>query len=147
MAVTAKMFTKFVTSMANKEVDINTDTLKCALFTSALTASQTNDQYFNRSPYTSNEVSQANGYTTGGATVATPTFSTSGKTWTMDAVNPAWTVTSTGFGYKQAVFYYSLAATPYPLVCIVDMGATVTAAAGTHTIVLDSSGIATVTVA
>lgn len=147
MAVTAKMYTKFVNSMANKEVDLNTNTIKVALFTSALTASQTNDQYFNRTPYTANEVSQANGYTTGGATCATPTIGTAAKVWTFDSANPSWTVTSTGFSYRHAIFYASLAATPYPLITAVDMGATVTAAAGTHTLVLDAAGIAKVTVA
>lgn len=146
MAVTAKAFSKFPLSALNKELDLNTDTIKCALFTSAHAPSQDDDQYYDAA-HGMTQVSQANGYTTGGAAVSSPTIATTTKVTTFDSEDPSWTVTSTGFTYRYAVFYDDSPASNKPLISYVDFGADVTAVAGTHTIVLDATGIAALTVA
>lgn len=140
MAVTAKMYDTFPESCAEKKVDVLNDTIKCALFTSAVAPTQADA---NVSGLT--QVSQANGYTTGGVAVGSPTSTVAGHVWTLNAADPAWTVTGAGFSYRYAVFYADLATDV--LISYVDFGADVTAAAGTHTIVLDAAGIVTVTAA
>lgn len=145
MAVTAKQFAKFPLSLMNKEADLNSDTIKVALFTSAHAPDQQADQYYDGS-HGMTEVSAANGYSTGGATVASPTITTSTLTTTFDSADPSWTVTGAGFTYRYACFYDSTPASNKPFISYVDFGADVTAVAGTHTIVLDSNGIARIVV-
>lgn len=142
MTVTAKAFTKFPLSLMNKEADLNSDTIKCALFTSSLAPAQTTSQYFDAAPFNANQVATANGYSAGGATLSTPTIGASSLTTTFDAVDPSWTVTGAGFTYRIAVFYDDSPSSNKPLISYVDFGADVTAVAGTHSIVLDSAGIA-----
>ncbi|QHB38176.1 hypothetical protein SEA_VOLT_60 [Gordonia phage Volt] len=69
MAVTAKVFGPFLNSMADKLVDLNSDTIKVMLTTSA----PDQDAWQFKSSVTG-EVT-GTGYTAGGATVASPTFS------------------------------------------------------------------------
>jgi hypothetical protein len=149
MAVTAKWFVNGFFSLMNKEADLNSDTIKCALFTSAHAPDSIADQYYDGS-HGMTQVSAANGYSTGGATVSSPTITQTTKTITNDSItfdcaDPSWTVTSTGFTYRYAVFYDDTPASNKPLIAYVDFGADVTAVAGTHTIVLDSAGVARVT--
>lgn len=141
-----KMYVKLFSSLANKEVDLDTDVIKCALFTSTLTIDQAANQYFALAPYTANQVAAANGYATGGATVSSPTFSTAGLVFTFDGGDVAWTVTGAGFTYRYAILYDDTAANK-PLIAYQDFETNVTAVAGTHTIAWNASGIAAVTVA
>lgn len=147
MAVTAKMYAKAPLSFMSKTANLSSDTIKIALFTNALTPAQSTNQYFDASPYTSNQVASGNGYTTGGATLASVTLATSSLVTTLDAADVSWTVTSTGFTYRYAVVYDDTPASNKPLVAYIDFGQDITAVAGTHTIVFDALGIATVTVA
>jgi hypothetical protein len=146
MAVTAKVFSKFPLSATNKEVDLNSDTIKCALFTNAHAPAQDDDQYYDAA-HGMTEVSEANGYTTGGVAVGTPTIGTTAKVTKFDGVDPSWTVTGAGFTYRYAGFYDDSPASNKPFISWVDFGADVTAVAGTHSIILDAAGIATITVA
>jgi len=145
MSITANQFAKFPLSLMNKEADLNSDTIKCALFTNAHAPDQENDQYYDGA-HGMTEVSAANGYSAGGVAVANPAISTSGLVTTFDADNPSWTVTGAGFTYRYAVFYDDTPGSNKPLISFVDFGADVTAVAGTHTILLDSDGIARITV-
>lgn len=145
MAVTAKIFSKFPLSLMNKEADLNTDTIKCALFTSAHAPDQNADQYYDAA-HGMTEVSNANGYTTGGVAVASPTISTTTTVTTFDGADPAWTVTGAGFTYRYACFYDSTPASNKPFISYIDMGTDVVVAAGTYTIILDANGIARITV-
>jgi len=145
MSITANQFAKFPLSLMNKEADLNSDTIKCALFTNAHAPDQENDQYYDGA-HGMTEVSAANGYSAGGVAVANPAIATSGLVTTFDADDPSWTVTGAGFTYRYAVFYDDTPGSNKPLISFVDFGADVTAVAGTHTILLDSDGIARITV-
>lgn len=147
MAVTAKMYAKAPLSFMSKTANLSSDTIKIALFTNALTPAQSSNQYFDASPYTSNQVTAANGYSTGGNTLGSVTLTTSSLTTTLDAADTSWTVTGAGFTYRYAVIYDDTPGSNKPLVAYIDFGADVNAVAGTHTIVFDAAGIATVTVA
>ena len=80
--------------------DLNSDTFKIALFTSASNIGATSTTYAGLT----NEVASGNGYTTGGNSV---TGSLSGTTTvTFDTTDPAvWTASGAGFTARYAVLY------------------------------------------
>jgi len=145
MAITAKAFSRFPLSLMNKEADLNSDTIKCALFTNAHAPNQDADQYYDAA-HGMTEVANANGYTTGGATVGTPAISTTGKVTKFDSVDPTWTATGAGFTYRYACFYDSTPGSNKPFISYVDMGIDIAVTAGAHSIILSDDGIARITV-
>lgn len=151
MAVTAKAFSKFSYSLGNKEVDLNSDTIKCALFTNAHAPDQDIDQYYDGAHGMTEVAEDAtpNGYSTGGAAVGLPILTQSTPSYEIfmfDGNNPSWEVTAGGFTYRYAVFYDDTPGANKPLISYVDFGEDIVAVEGTHTIVLDENGIAIITV-
>lgn len=145
MAVTAKVYGKFMLSLANKEIDLDTDTLKVMLCTSAYTPDQDTHQY--KSSVT-NEVSGA-GYTAGGATLASVTsaYNASTNVWSLDAADVSWT--SSTITARYAIVYDSTPASDAtrPLIAYIDFGADVISSSGTFSIQWDAAGIVTATMA
>lgn len=147
MAVTAFMYPMFFSTTWNKEADIDTDTIKCALSNTAYTYAATH-KYFDATPFTTawTELSTANGYTAGGVTLTAPTI-TNGQTTSWTAGNAVWTSTGT-LSATSAVVYDSSPASNKPLISYVLFGGTVTAPSGaTFTIAWNASGIISVVVA
>jgi len=145
MALTAKLYGKVFLSAFNKEIDLDSDTLKVMLCTSSYTPNQDTHRY--KSDVT-NEVT-GTGYTAGGATLTTVTvtYDGSSNTITFDADDVSWA--SASITARYAVFYD---ATPgsdatRPLIAYWDFGADVTSTAATFTLQIAAGGIATVTVA
>lgn len=125
-------------------IDLDNDTFKIILTTSSYTP--------NRATHTvyadvTNELSTANGYTAGGATLGTVTWTQSGGTATFDCVDPAWTASGGNIGpFRNAVIYSDTPVAPAdPLVCYCVLETTdLTATDGqTVTIALNASGILT----
>jgi hypothetical protein len=142
MAVTAKLYANVFAKALNKEIDLDTDTIKVALCTSTYTPSQTTHAYFSS---ITNEVS-GTGYTAGGATLASKTVGTTSLTFTFDAADTSW-ATST-ITARYAIIYDSTGtAATSALIGYVDFGADVVSSGGTFSIVWDALGIATFTVA
>jgi hypothetical protein len=145
MAVTAKMYGGFLQSLANKEIDLDTDTIKCLLTTSAHTPNQDTHRY--KSDITNEVV--GTGYTAGGVTLTsvTVTYDAATNTLKLDSVDPAWA--SSSITARNAHFYDSTPATDAtrPLISYVDFGADVVSVNGTFTIELDAAGIVTITAA
>jgi hypothetical protein len=141
MAVSAKVYAQFFLTLENKEVDLDSDTLKVMLCTSAYTPNQTTHKY--KSDVT-NEVS-GTGYTATGAALTSVTVANSGLVMTLDAADTAWTTSTITARY--AVIYDSTPATDAtrPLIAYVDFGADVSTTAATFTIAWNASGIATFT--
>lgn len=144
MAVTAKFYGLVFQSAFNKEIDFNSDTIKCMLCTSTYAPNQDTHQY--KSDVT-NEVT-GTGYTAGGATVSTPTIGYTAATnvLKLDGADVSWA--SSTITARYAVVYDDTPATnaTKPLVCYVDFGADVSSSNGTFSITWDAAGIATVTV-
>ncbi|MFG1794117.1 hypothetical protein [Nocardia sp. NPDC049149] len=138
----AKFYTKFFLSVLNKEVDLDTDTLKVMLCTSSYTPSQHVHRY--KSDVT-NEIT-GTGYTAGGVALASVTVGNSSGTITFDAADSQWT--SATFTARNAVIYDSSPASDStrPLVGYITFDADIPVTASTFTITWDSSGIATVSV-
>jgi len=144
MAVSAKLYGKFFTSVMNKEADLNSDTMKVMLTTSSYTPDQDAHDYKDD---VTNEVT-GTGYTAGGATLANCTFTYTGATnvWKFDADDTTWS--SSTITARYAVIYDSTPGSDAtrPLVCYVDFGQDMSSSAGNFSIVWDSAGIFTVTV-
>ncbi len=136
MAV-GKTYVKFHRSAFNKElIWLTTDVWKVALYTSSLVPAQSADQYWNLTPYTTNEVT-GTGYTAGGQTLTSPTQTDSSLKTVLSCANPSWT-TST-FTTAFAVIYDSTPATSKPLLGYIDFGGNQTVTAGTFTITIDAT--------
>lgn len=142
MAVTAKLYGGFLKSLANKEIDLDSDSLKVMLVTSAYSPNQDTHQY--KSSVT-NEVTGA-GYTAGGATLAgvTVVYDNATNTLTLDANDVTWgssTITA-----RYAIFYDDTA-TNDPLIAYWDFGQDEISSSGNFTLTISGSGIGTLTVA
>ena len=118
--------------------DLNTDTLKIALFQSTSNIGASSTTYAGLT----NEVADGNGYTTGGNAV---TGSLSGTTTvTFDTTDPAvWTASGAGFSARFAVLYeVSGNVIAYCLLDSTPADVTVTAG-NTLTITINGSGVFT----
>lgn len=144
MAVSAKVYGLAIKSLANKEIDWDSDTIKVMLCTSTYTPDQDTHQY--KSSVT-NEVT-GTGYTAGGNTLTscTSTYTAGTNTLTLDAADTSWPTSTITARY--AVIYDSSPATDAtrPLIAYVDFGADVVSTGGTFSITWNASGIVTVTV-
>lgn len=145
MALTAKLFGLYHKSLANKEIDLDSDVLKVMLVTSAYTPNQDTHQY--KSSVT-NEVT-GTGYTAGGATLTgvTVAYDTTTNTLTLDANDVTWAASTITARY--AIFYDSTPATDAtrPLIAYWDFGQDEISASGNFTLTISGSGIATITAA
>jgi hypothetical protein len=132
--------------VANGAVDLNTDTFKAMLTTSAYTPDQ--DAHNFRDDVT-NELAATGGYSTGGVTITTPavTYDTATNEVRWDFDDPSWS--SATFTARRMVVYKSRggASSADELVMWVDFGADETVAAGTFTYVVAATGNAIITVA
>jgi hypothetical protein len=93
MAITQAMCNSFKTELLGGTHDLDTDTIKIALFTSSATLDASTTAYS-----TSNEVS-GTGYTAGGNTLAGAAISLSGSTAIVDFTDTTWssaTITARG---------------------------------------------------
>lgn len=143
MAVTAKVYNKAITSLANKEIDWGSDTIKVTLHTNAYTPSQTAHQY--QSDLT-NEVAAGGGYTTGGITLANKTEAFAGQVKKFDADDVSWAASTITARYAVIADTTPGSAATNPLIAYVDFGADVVSTGGAFTITWDANGIFTVTV-
>lgn len=142
---TAKMYGLFLKSLANKEIDLDSDTLKVMLCTSSYTPNQDTHQY--KSDIT-NEIT-GTGYTAGGATLASVTVTYDGpsNTLTLDAADPSWA--SSVLTARYAIFYDATPGTDAtrPLIAYMDFTTDFVSTGGTFLITLNASGIASITAA
>lgn len=147
MAITPKLYGLFLKSLANKEIDLDSDTFKLALFTSSLTIDQDTHQYFDASPYTSNQAT-GTGYTAGGVTVSpgSVSYDTATNRLYFDFSDAVWNpVDLTSVRY--CVLYDSTPGSNKPLVLYGDLGADQTFTGGIFTISWDASGAGYLSVA
>jgi hypothetical protein len=124
-------------------IDYLSDTIKCALVTSSYTPNQSTHEFW--SDVSANDVS-GTGYTAGGQALASKTVSASALVTTMDAADPSWA--SSTITARYAVFYKDTGTgSTSPLIAYADFGGNISSTNGTFTVVLNASGLATITVA
>jgi hypothetical protein len=148
MALTAVKFELVNKSLANKEIDFDSDTIKCALL-SAYTpdASATGHQYWSQVKAAGTEA-VGTGYTAGGVTLTSVTWTQTGGVWALKGTIPAWNTTGGSLAAAYAVFYDGTPATDAtrPVICYWNLdgaGGTQTSSNGTFTLTQNASGIFT----
>jgi len=144
MAHVAKYYGKFWLSLANKEIDLDSDTLKVMLCTVSYVPDQDAHRY--KSDVT-NEIT-GTGYTAGGATLSSVVSAYTGASnlWSLDAADAQWTGAT--FTARVAVLYDATPASDStrPLIGYILFDADIPVTSSTFTVAWDAAGIATVTV-
>ena len=130
-------------------IDLDTDTFRMALVTSAYTPAQNTDAAW--STISTNEVANGNGYTTHGK-LLTQTVSRASNVVTFDCDDQSWTASTITAKYavivKDANADGSLAAADVPLCyCELEAGGTVSTTNGTLAVNINANGVFTVTAA
>ncbi|QHB37450.1 hypothetical protein SEA_LEOPARD_43 [Mycobacterium phage Leopard] len=136
---------RFFESMANKEVDFNSDVIKALLTSSSYTFDQNNHKYKDVS--ITNELASGGGYTTGGIVVPTPSFSydTSAKQLRFTGGNISWG--SASFTARRCIVYDDTPASNKPLILCIDFEQNISPVNGTLAINWDALGMAYIQVA
>ena len=125
MAITQAMCTQFKRDVMLGLHDLDTDTIKIALYTSSATLNATTTAYA-----TTNEVSGA-GYTAGGVTLANASVINNSTSGCFDSDDPSWT--SATFTARGALIYND---TESDLaIAVLDFGGDFSVAGGTFRIV------------
>lgn len=144
MAVTAALYGAFIDHLAQKRIDLDTDTIKIALVAAGYTPSLDTHDFFND---VTNEV-VGTGYTAGGATLTgvTWTYNASTNTWTFDAADASWA--SSTIAARYAVIYVDTAgaSSTDPLIALIDFGEVVSSTAAPFTVAFAAGGIFTIQV-
>ncbi len=149
MAVSAFWYGPGLTACLSKLVDWTADTIKVQLHTSTYTPNQ--DTHAVQTDLT-NEVASANGYTTGGVTLAskTRTYQSASNRLELDAADVSWTATTGNtITARYAVILDTTPGTAATnrLLGYVDFGADVSATGAALTITWDATGCLTLTAA
>ena len=122
-------------------VNLVGDTIKGALYTNSLTPNYSTDTAYSSAPYTSNEIANGNGYTTGGATLATVSVSESpaGTLMVDVSTDPNWT--SSTITNARAMLVYDNTLAGKNCICLVSFGADYSTTNGTFTVQLAATGL------
>lgn len=147
MAATGALYPMVFDSAFQKKIDIDTDTLKVMLL-SAYTYAATH-QYVSNVKAAGTEAS-GTGYTAGGATLTSVTWTRSGNVYTFDAADVAWNAATGSLAAAYAVVYDSTPGTDAtnPVIGYINLngsGGTLTATDANFTLVLNASGLLTFT--
>lgn len=122
MAITQAMCTSFKVDLFGGVQDLDTDTIKMALYTSAASLDASTTAYT-----TSNEVSSSGtNYTAGGNTLTSPVITSSGTTAYVDFADTTWS--NATFTARGALIYN--ASKSNKAIAVLDFGADKTATAG-----------------
>ena len=101
MTASITFYNSFKEYVADGTFDLNTDSFKVALVSSSYTFSAAHTVYADLT----NELSTANGYTSGGAALGSVTFSQTSGTATFDAADTTWTASGGSIVARRAVIY------------------------------------------
>lgn len=137
-----QLYNNFKKNIMNGAIDLDTDTIKVALVTSAYTINIDTHEFFSS---ITNEVS-GTGYTAGGKTLTTPavTEDTTNDRGVFDADDVSWTTAT--ITARAAIIYKSTGtSSTSPLIGYVDFGSDQVSTAGTFTISWNASGIVLLT--
>lgn len=144
MAVTINFYDKLVEYLGDGTMDMDDDTFKLALNT-AYTFVATHNVWLDAG-VSSTEIASANGYTTPGQNLTTPTWVETSGTVKFTAANVTWSASGGSIAATDAILYDDTVASPVVdnLICNIDFGATETAGDGTNFVVAwNASGIFT----
>lgn len=130
------IYNRFKANLMNKIVDLEGDSIKCALLDNSHAFSATDNVWTDVS---ANELAAGSGYSAGGEALTTMAVSQAATT-SWDADDVSWS--SASFTAYHAVLYDDTVGTD-DLICSFDFGGAKTVASGTFTIQWNASGIIT----
>lgn len=142
MTASISFYDSFKANLGATPLDMNSDTFKMMLVTSSYTFAATHTVKTD----ITNELSTANGYTAGGATLASLVFSQTSGTAKWDAADVTWTASGGSLVFRRGVIYDDTAASdPVILSVLFDTTpADITIASGdTYQVAWNASGIFT----
>lgn len=131
MPVTVTPYNNFVEDVARGRINLISDTFKVILVNSGYTFS---GAHADLAAVTASQLSTANGYTAGGATLANKTVSYASGVTKWDADDVTWTASGGSIGPATGAIIYddtSTSPTADRLVCYIDFGGAQTAGNGT----------------
>lgn len=146
MTASITMFQTANTYLGDGTIDLDTNTFKVTLHTSSYVPSASTQSVY---ADLTNELSTANGYTNGGATLGSVTWTQSTVTMTFDAADTSWTASGAGITARYAVIRSTVTANGHvePLLAYILLDTTpadVTATAGNNFVLQwNASGIFT----
>ncbi|PBA43511.1 hypothetical protein CKJ63_03360 [Mycobacterium avium] len=137
MTMTAALYGGFLQSLANKQINLNTDSFHVMLLGSGYTPS---DAHRYQSDIAAQEIT-GTGYTAGGQALSSVTTSYASKTLTLTAANIAWANSSIAAQYAAIVDVTPGSAAANPLIGYVNFGQLVSDTNGTFEIDWNAAGI------
>lgn len=149
MAATGKLFPTFFDSLAQKKIDLDSDTLKVMLL-SSYTYSDAH-QYLSDIKAAGSEAA-GTGYTAGGATITGITWTRSGAVFTLDGADVSWNTAGGTLAAAHAVIYDATPGTDAtrPVIGYINLdgaGGNLTSSNGVFSIVWNAAGVVTLTAA
>jgi len=140
-----KIFEEFAADVGKKLIDLDTDTIKLALITTAYGSVAASTASPTWSDFSAAQVS-GSGYSAGGATVASNALAEASGVATFDASDVTWSQTSGGPADVRTAILYSSTAAASNAIAAVDIGsAAVSLVNGDITVAWHASGILTMT--
>lgn len=138
MAITAHWFGNGLKHVAQGDIVWTTDTIKVAAFLQAATIAQATNEFFSD---LSGELTTANGYTAGGATLGTKSVAYASEVTALKAAATVWTPSSgqTLTIGKLVVYKSTGVAGTSPLLGFVDLGADMSAVGAAWTATWDAT--------
>ena len=130
MSISQALCTSFKSELLDEQHDLNSDTIKIALYTSSADLGAATTAYT-----TTAQVANGSGYSTGGVTLGSAAIATSGTTAYVDFADPSWT--SASFTANGALIYNSTNGNK--AIAVLAFGGDFTVTAGTFTIVLPAA--------
>lgn len=145
------VFNEFTVSLAEKKINLETDTIKLALIDNTVTptVNAASPQWGAGSDedYDGHEVGTGGGYTAGGLTVSGPELVRSAAVATFDDDDSNLSLAQNASGFTDAYWgiLYSDTATNKDCIAFIDLGGPVSEVAGPIAINFNASGILTIT--
>jgi len=133
-------FEEFVRTLGEEKHDFSSDTIKVGLVTNGVTPTA-GDTTPTWSDYSGSEVSTAGGYTSGGETLTTVTWTEAGGVATLDADSIALAQNGSGFTNAYWAIIYNDSSADDDAIAFVDLGGPVSEQAGAVNINWDPGGI------
>lgn len=138
MSLAMTVYDSFLYTIGNKEIDLNSDTLKVALLNGSYTPSMSHS-YLSDLSLATTEIS-GTGYTSGGVTLTRVTYIVSDASAKLAGGNPLWqNLTASNITY--AVLYNDTPADNKPLIAYIKFDPAKTVSASDFEIVWNASGI------
>jgi hypothetical protein len=143
------IFEEFALSIGLEKMQLNTDTLKLGLITTAAASVAASTASPTWSDFSASEVS-GSGYSAGGATIASNSYVEAAGVGTLDGNDVTWSQNASGFTNARTGIVYDdtpASAASKVAICKVDLGSSsVSLQDGDVTVSWNSSGILTITV-